>query len=116
LSSISVAPQYDNIKNDFLVWGTAKTVTGGDKPIRYRLAIDTKPPVRTNAMPAIVYKDYRSCWVVIPTNSDNFVNKKNEVLSTTSTPKEKVYYYGKANDESSNAVFIYDSTRSALVE
>lgn len=116
LSSISVAPQYDNIKNDFLVWGTAKTVTGGDKPIRYRLAIDTKPSVRTNAMSAIVYKDYRSCWVVVPTNSDNFVNKKNEVLSTISTPKEKVYYYGKANDESANAVFMYDSTRSALVE
>ena len=88
LSSISVAPQYDNIKNDFLVWGTAKTVTGGDKPIRYRLSIDTKPSVRTSTMPAIVYKDYRSCWTVVPTNIDNFVEGKVQTTNITLYNKE----------------------------
>lgn len=97
LSSISVAPQYDNIKNDFLVWGTAKTVTGGDKPIRYRLAIDTKPSVRTNAMSAIVYKDYRGCWTAVPTNDDNFV----ETIPTAASDIKK-YYYGEGK------IYIYD--------
>ena len=105
LSSISVAPQYDNIKNDFLVWGTTKTVTGGDKPIRYRLVIDTKPPARTGAMSAIVYKDYRGCWVVVPTNENNFI----EGVPTTTSDIKK-YYYGDSK------VYAYDPIQKALRE
>ena len=103
LSSISVAPQYDNIKNDFLVWGTAKTVTGADKPIRYRVAIETKPLVRMGPMTAIVYKDYRDCWAVIPTNEDNFA------LGRLSTGSDKnMYYYDGKN------VWAYDKVQKVF--
>ena len=44
ISSYSNAPQYSMIKNDYIVWGMREdTTTGATYPIRYHLAIDTKP-------------------------------------------------------------------------
>lgn len=43
ITSYSNAPQYANIKNDFVVWGVRETVDGKTLPIRYHLAIDEKP-------------------------------------------------------------------------
>lgn len=45
ISSYSNSPQYNNVKNDFVVWGVRKTVEGNEFPIRYHLAIDDKPAV-----------------------------------------------------------------------
>ena len=42
-TSFSNNPQYNNIKNDYVVWGTRKTAAGIKLPIRYHLAIDQKP-------------------------------------------------------------------------
>ena len=41
--SYSNTPQYNMIKNDFIVWGIRTTPTGTTKPIRYHLAFDKKP-------------------------------------------------------------------------
>lgn len=42
--SYSNAPQYNMIKNDFIVWGMREdSTTGAQYPIRYHLAIDSKP-------------------------------------------------------------------------
>lgn len=43
ITSYSNTPQYNMIKNDFIVWGVRKTIDGLEFPIRYHLAIDTKP-------------------------------------------------------------------------
>ena len=45
IQSFSNAPQYQQIKNDFVIWGMKNT--GGDNPIpiRYHLAIDKKPQI-----------------------------------------------------------------------
>lgn len=43
VQSYSNTPQYQQIKNDFMVWGKRKTVNDLEIPIRYHLAIDTKP-------------------------------------------------------------------------
>ena len=43
ITSFSVNPKYENIKNDFIVWGTRSTVSGGSVPIRYHLVIDERP-------------------------------------------------------------------------
>ena len=43
ISSFSNSPQYNNIKNDFIVWGIRETPTGQKLPFRYHLAIDKKP-------------------------------------------------------------------------
>ena len=43
IQSYSNSPNYQQIKNDFLVWGVRKTIEGQQIPIRYHLAIDQKP-------------------------------------------------------------------------
>lgn len=45
ISSYSNNPSYENIKNDFIIWGKKRTAGGSDIPIRYHLVIDTKPEV-----------------------------------------------------------------------
>lgn len=45
ISSISNSPQFQQIKNDFVIWGKRKTLSGKEVPIRYHLAIDEKPRV-----------------------------------------------------------------------
>lgn len=44
ISAYSNNPQYNLIKNDFVVWGERKT-SEGKYPIRYHLAIDEKPSI-----------------------------------------------------------------------
>lgn len=43
ITSYSNSPQFSKIKNDFVVWGIRKTAMGNTVPIRYHLAIDSKP-------------------------------------------------------------------------
>lgn len=43
ITSIASNPKYDNIKNDFIVWGKRKLTSGAEIEIHYHLAIDTKP-------------------------------------------------------------------------
>lgn len=43
VSSASLNPQYANIKNDFIVWGSRKANKDEDKLVRYHLAIDKRP-------------------------------------------------------------------------
>jgi hypothetical protein len=43
ITSYSNSPQFNMIKNDFVVWGTRETADGVSLPIRYHLAIDSKP-------------------------------------------------------------------------
>ena len=56
ISSYSNTPQYNAIKNDFVVWGKRKGVTGVDLPIRYHLAIDKKPN-KGNKYKVYLYND-----------------------------------------------------------
>ncbi len=46
--SYSNSPKYENIKNDFIIWGMRESVTGQTLPFRYHLAIDSKPKVDVN--------------------------------------------------------------------
>ena len=45
IQNYSNAPQYQQIKNDFMVWGKRKTANGTALPIRYHLVIDDKPQI-----------------------------------------------------------------------
>jgi hypothetical protein len=49
ITAFNNAPNLNNIKNDFSVWGSRKGVGGADIPIHIRYAIDEKP---------VYYKSY----------------------------------------------------------
>lgn len=46
-SNISDSPKIDNLKNDFVVWGTSKGISGLDLNFHVRYAIDKKPTTYT---------------------------------------------------------------------
>ena len=48
IKTFSNNPHYNNIKNDYVVWGVRKTASGQNFPIRFHLAIDKKPPLVKN--------------------------------------------------------------------
>ena len=56
ITSFSNTPQFNMIKNDFVVWGVRKNANGNDVPIRYHLAIDKKPQIG-NIYDCFFYKD-----------------------------------------------------------
>lgn len=47
IASYSNSPQFNNIKNDYIVWGTRESSSGTAIPIRFHLAIDNKPEIGT---------------------------------------------------------------------
>lgn len=56
LISINAAPQYNNIKNDYVIQGLRKsTSTDISYPVRYHLVIDTKPMVGQRYNNLLVY-------------------------------------------------------------
>ena len=56
ITSYNNTPQYDMIKNDFIVWGLKENANGNSVPIRYHLAIDTKPKTG-NTYECFFYED-----------------------------------------------------------
>ena len=99
ITSISNSPQYTNIKNDFIVWGSKKTASGVEKPIRYHLAFDTKPTVDdSKTRLALVYTDYRKLTSIIPL-------KNNYELGTPPAPNritaehKKLFYLSNSGEE-----------------
>ena len=55
VSSCNNVPQFNMIKNDFVVWGMRKTTDGTTLPIRYHLAIDDKPELSGHLV--VLYTD-----------------------------------------------------------
>ena len=56
ITSYTNTPQFNQIKNDFLIWGLRKNVDDTTLPIRYHLAIDKKPEIGEPHL-VVLYKD-----------------------------------------------------------
>ena len=78
VTSYSNNPQYQMIKNDFIVWGIRENVNGNDVPIRYHLAIDKKPKTG-NIYPCFFYLDpddnLTKAKMVVPFENFTILNK-----------------------------------------
>ena len=55
ITNYSNSPQFNMVKNDFVVWGTRRGENGVDYPCRYHLAIDDKPIVQNLILPNICF-------------------------------------------------------------
>ena len=55
VSSYNNTPQFNMIKNDFVVWGVRKDISGVDFPCRYHLAIDEKPVIQNKVLNNICF-------------------------------------------------------------
>lgn len=99
ITTISNAPQYGNIKNDYLVWGTTKSVSGIEKPIRYHIAFDTKPRVSDVERKCLVYMDEINQQQVMIIDNNPNVQEVNEITSDTFTDKQTYYICKRTSQE-----------------
>lgn len=78
VTSYSNNPQYQMIKNDFIVWGIRENANGNDVPIHYHLAIDKKPKTG-NIYPCFFYLDpddnLTKAKMVVPFENFTILNK-----------------------------------------
>lgn len=102
ITSYSNSPQFGNIKNDYIVWGTRKTASGASIPIRYHLAIDEKPAIG-NIRYLFIKEDETDglikTQVATPFNSKTDFPKEGQVL---------VYYL----DRSTDLIYIWEPPKS----
>lgn len=99
--SYSNSPAFNKVKNDFLVWGSRKTLNGNTFPIRYHLAIDSKPEVG-NIYTVFLYEDPEDGLVKAKVPA-KFSNKSEFPTQGT----EAAFYL----DESTGAVYKWSGTR-----
>lgn len=114
-TAITRNPKYDNVKNDFYVWGKRKTSTGVEVSIRYHLAIDDKPDIDLAMQNMWEIKDKKSNLIVrydFNTLDDYSVNDYTVTLVGTPCDEWREELYRRAlNAQVSNSVYdnYYDS-------
>lgn len=95
--NINNTPNWDNIKNDFVIWGKRKGIDNVEYPIRYHLAIDRRPKLQydENNNPyygqhdnIILEKDEFNNWVARKGNTGEGIS----IL--TKDYREELYYQG----------------------
>lgn len=84
IQSYSNSINYQDIKNDFIIWGERKTADGQKYPIRYHLAIDNKP-----ALTSFYY---------LPVDKNN-IKSYSTVLDFPIEGSSGVYYYAQKENE-----------------
>ena len=107
ITSFSNSPQFNKIKNDFVIWGMRKNANGNDVPIRYHLAIDSKPAIG-NIYDVFFYED----------PDDGLTKAKMPILYSSyaeivKTPGAAGVYY---KDTSTNIIYYWDGDLQQYVE
>lgn len=114
-TAITCNSKYDNVKNDFYVWGKRKTSTGVEVSIRYHLAIDDKPDIDLAMQNMWEVKDKKSNLIVrydFNTLDDYSVDDYTVTLVGTPCDEWREELYRRAlNAQVSNSVYdnYYDS-------
>lgn len=104
----SNTPQYQAIKNDFVVWGIRTTAEGYEVPLRYHLAIDKKPKTG-NKYKVFQYTDestgIQNWYYPITFNSkQNFPEKG--AAGTFYYDGENIYKWGQITNEEYGYIII----------
>ena len=100
--SYSNNPNYENFKNDFIVWGMRTGVDGTNYPIRYHLAIDDKPPVGSTYRGKFYTDDYdRQVFVYMPNEEPD--PEQGIVDITTTDWRTQLYMQGVAAESTATA-------------
>lgn len=114
-TAITRNPKYDNVKNDFYVWGKRKTSTGVEVSIRYHLAIDDKPDINLAMQNMWEVKDKKSNLIVrYDFNTLDNYSVDDYIVTLVGTPcdewREELYRRA-LNAQVSNSVYdnYYDS-------
>jgi hypothetical protein len=134
ITSYSNTPQYNMIKNDFIIWGVRKDSTGKEFSIRYHLAIDEKPSLDKgyeNYYYVLFYFDSndKSEKIIVPTSvinkqslpktgkeGDWFIYYDNEIKIVYWDNEKEIFKEIELKDQNGNDSILYaDEENSYLL-
>lgn len=108
VTSYSNSPQWQNIKNDFIVWGVRESIDGTNLPIRYHLAIDKKPSIGQTHSPMMIVEDEEKLQHLVKTTTQSgkeYTSKdwRSELylqgVESEELAYDAGYYYPELNNE-----------------
>ncbi len=106
--SYNNSPKYGEIKNDFVVWGIRTTSEGYEIPLRYHLAIDSKPKIgnKYKVFQYIDESDGIEKWYYPITfdSKDNFPSIG--AVGTFYYDGQDIYKWGKVSDNDYDYIII----------
>lgn len=105
--SYSNNPQYNNIKNDFIIWGKRKTSSGAEVPIRYHLAFDEPIEYNDQIDTSVEYYKY---LIAEPDIYGFKVVINNEVDTNNKYPKTSKYLVKDGNK------YVYDVAKDNYIQ
>ena len=110
------SPQYQQIRNDFVVWGIRTTADGIQMPIRYHLAIDKKPKVG-NTYKVFGYEDPLDKLVkyhspIVYSSVDNFPERGAEGMFYLDSSTQIIYKW----DEVEKDTYGYASIDATMIQ
>ena len=118
IKSYSNTPQYGAIKNDFVIWGIRTTSEGYEIPLRYHLAIDTIPKIKSDKYLMFNYKEYQidpyGVWkmpIIIGETDFSNPNIKGELPSPESSMGQ---YYIIKNEKTSEYNIQYSKKQNGI--
>lgn len=111
VTSYANTPQYNMIKNDFIVWGERKSVDGEKIPIRYHLVIDKKPELGNDYYHLCQYREWNEL-----TETYDYTYKaahKFQGAEQFPYPGEEGVYYAYRDKENNISLYYWDSSTPA---
>ena len=133
ITAYSNNPQFNMIKNDFIVWGQRKDANDHTWPIRYHLAIDEKPEINkkhlvfkylepetglTKAKATINFESFEDLPVEGQVGVFYSVKKLTDVYTSSDTESRQVYDDRKEDIkvQSGGTVYRWDASEKKYVE
>lgn len=96
ITSFQNSPVLNNLKNDYVVWGKRKSVSGTEIPIHYRYAIDTKPEKYTKLDGTVISTEEYDWREVIYQMADDYYkhHTENDFLARVADKNRDLYPSG----------------------
>lgn len=95
--SYSNSPQYNNIKNDYIIWGKRKNKSGSEVPIRYHIAFGLVPQYDEKLDTTVYYYTYPItsdiCGFQVVKNGGTYSKDISPMKNTFYTSKNNTYIY-----------------------
>ena len=118
VTNLSNNPQYEMIKNDYVVWGTREGESGEKVPIRYHLAIDEKPQVG-NWYAIVPYREImnRNDYINLPEGTEftRILSDVRKFYIIDSAKNKEDFNWEELLEKQKNDIYLQNALKNELI-
>ena len=118
VTDLSNNPQYEMIKNDYVVWGTREGENGEKVPIRYHLAIDEKPQVG-NWYAIVPYREImnRNDYINLPEGTEftRILSDVRKFYIIDSAKNKEDFNWEELLEKQKNDIYLQNALKNELI-